>query len=160
MQTHLPLLAKTRHGLARAGVEGVEGGAYGVENALVVPVLPIGHAPVDVELRFLVKEWVETPQQLAGAGFQGEGLEAGGGGVQHAIHHDGMALDLQPSVAGVVAGVIGPGHLQLLHVLGVDLGEGGVAVAGLVAAVHRPLLTHHLFGGGGLVVGGVGAAGQ
>src|SRR5207247_2233333 len=69
--------------------------------------------------------------------------------VEHAPHHDRVALDLRTVVRTLVSRTVDPGRLQSGHVGGVDLGEGRVLGVTRVAAVEAP----------GSVWGGSGGAG-
>jgi hypothetical protein len=84
------------------------------ENSLVVAAFPEDHAAIDAQ-RILVgagDERVEDPLLLPGRRIKRKHLQLRRGGVEHAMHHDGVALNLRPAVGARVAAAIGPGHLE------------------------------------------------
>ena len=130
------VFAESGDGDAGFGVEGVEVVAGGVEDAVVVfAVGPVGEAAVDAAGAGAVVLGVEAPDEFSGFGVEGGGVDGVGGEVDEAVDDDGVALD---GVAGV-AGFPGPGDFEVADVGAVDLVEGGVVGAGVVAVVGLPL---------------------
>src|SRR5947199_9659703 len=96
----------------RLRVQGREELLYSDEDPLARSVAPIGNdadpAAFSAHLAAVVR--VEAPQQLAGGGIQGHDVETGGRGVQYAVDHDG--IDLQLGADCAVAGIEPPRHMQ------------------------------------------------
>ncbi len=87
---------------------------------------PVRDAPVDAGafLHGACSERVEGPDLLARGGVEGKHFCHGRGGVEDGVDDDGVALDLGAALRRSVAGVVGPGYLQLIDVGAVDLVEG------------------------------------
>src|SRR5213596_1684335 len=122
----------------RLRVQGVEELLHSDEDPLVRAVAPIGNAadPAAFSAHLAAVVRVEAPQQLAGGGIQRHDVETGGRGVQYAVDHDG--IDLQLGADGAVAGIERPCHLEVRDVLAVDLREGRVPHTFGSASIHRP----------------------
>src|SRR5207342_2322024 len=75
---------------------------------------------------------------LAGVGVQRDDHVGGGADVEGVADLQRGVLVLAAAV-GLLAGVEGPGDLQLLHVVAVDLVDRGVARAAGIAAVVAPV---------------------
>src|SRR4030095_15211281 len=77
---------------------------------------------------------IELPELLAGCRVQRDDVAGRRRGVEQAT--DDQVIGLERSL---VAGLVGPGHVQARHVAPVDLVEGRVMVAGRVPDIRAPV---------------------
>ena len=110
--------AERRNRQAGGLVERDEEVAVGDEHAVGVH----GHAAMpEARARGGAAARVVLPDLLAGHSVHRHHLHGGRGDVEHAIDHHRIALHL--GGREVVAALVGPGHLELRHVVLGDLGE-------------------------------------
>ncbi len=135
-----------RHGPPRARVEPDELVADGdqVDALVALAVGPVGdaaarHAADGVHPPLAFVEAVD-PQQLAGGRVERHHVAAAaGGGVEHAVDHQGRGLVVEVGERPEVGGAEAPLDLEVVEVVGGDLVERGVPGAAQVAAVGPPL---------------------
>ncbi len=117
------VFAEGGDGFSGGGIELVEVVAGGKDDAAEAFGLPVDEATVDAHVTLIGFEGVESPEFAAGGCIEGEDLELRGGAVEDSVDDEGVALDLGASVGAAVTGVVGPGDLELVGVLAVDLAE-------------------------------------
>ena len=142
-QIYLPAIRERFDRLTGFRVQRIEILVSAHENPLVLAVRPVSHAAVaslaaDVGPEFLILVRIKAPEQFAGRSIERDHIHLGGGRIEHAIHHDGIAFNLR--TVERIGGVESPGHLQLLDVVAIDLAEAGVVGVGGIAAGDRPVL--------------------
>ncbi len=80
---------------------------------------------------------IEAPEQLSAGGVERNHSKPGSGGVERAVHDNGIALHFRPGKR--VAGIECPGDLQAAHIVAIDLFELGIADVFRPAAVNAPI---------------------
>ena len=80
-----------------------------------------------------------APKQFSGRGIECNGIPARPGGrVENSLDHQGRCFQLKLAARAKIIGFETPGHFQFAEVRGVDLIEGRVTRASLIAAVEVP----------------------
>ena len=144
-----PALAERRDQRAGAGVDRIGALADEVEDPLALGSLPVGDAaiPQPDDLAVVVRRGIEGPDLLARRCVERDRLHARRGDVHPPTDDD--RIDVHRRALRRVAGLVGPGWAQLVHVGGVDLRQRRVLVAFQIAAIHRPLDIGDACGRGG-----------
>ena len=144
-QRDTAIRAEGRDGLAGARVERVEPLSGRHEDAAIVTALPEDDPAVHAERTDALAagtaagKRVEHPQLAPRRRVERKRLQRGRRAVEHAVHHDRVALDLGAVVGLRVARAVRPRDLQRAHVPGVDLVEGGELAMTRIAAVRGPI---------------------
>jgi hypothetical protein len=140
-EVYAATLPESRDRLTGLGIQSAEVGVVRADDdATVFAARPVGHASMHKAIGLRIVH----PECLAGGRVDGCDLVKTRDRVEHATHHEGRGLvragaEFRAGLhQGVVWGVPLPHDPQVLHVLGVDLGKGRVARAGVVAAVNGP----------------------
>ena len=80
------------------------------------------------------------PEQFAGSGIErDDGSARAGGRIDHALDHDGRALEFVFGPCAEAVSLEAPGNFQLAEVRRIDLIERRIAVVVQISGVGRPL---------------------
>ena len=147
--------AEFRVGPAGRRIDGQqESAATGIKQPFFVAISPMRETPRHESVHrgppIEIKHRVETPERFPGSWIDGGDLAEGGRRVQHAVYHQrrhfigvstertAVLHDLVVFPQCLVQGIPGPGDLQALHVVRVDLIEGRVFRVRGIASIAAP----------------------
>ncbi len=107
-QIHASVFTEGFDECAGAGIERIQPVAGRKKDALVAAAGPVGDAAIArFAIAFLLLNRIEGPAQFAAGGIERDEAQFGGGGVEGAIHDDGVALHF--GIVKGVTGIEGPG---------------------------------------------------
>src|SRR6516164_6664806 len=117
-----PVVAESRDGFARAGVECVEVVEDADEDAGLFPLRRLPKCQATVGLR-ADQAGIELPEEAAGGGVEREDFLRRRNPVEHSLYHDGAGLQ-----AAFLSGVKLPSDCEAADVFAIDLSERGVVI--------------------------------
>ncbi len=142
-QVDAPVRAKARQRAPVVGIDRIQVATEGKQDAPLAAFAPVRHAAQALARQYrLAAGRIEDPVFASAGRIQANHPALGREYIHPAA--DDQWIDLQvgalDAAAGAVTGIVGPGHLQPVHIARVDLLERGIVGAARVAVVVGPIL--------------------